>query len=85
MTPEMQKCLTEMAEAVRNLNRTLESEIGHMQKSGLPAPKIERVRAGAKAIKDCGNMLLVWTDYIARGDLDDPTEGPDARYDPHPR
>ena len=85
MTPEMKQSLTEMADALAKLNQTLDAEIVEMRRSGMSASKIEHVRAGAKAIKDCGNMLLVWSDYIARGDLVDPTENPEAGPDLFPR
>ncbi len=85
MTPEMINCLAEVAGVLAKLNRTLEAEILEMQRGGIAPSKIEHVRAGAKAIKDCGNMLLVWSDYIARGDLADPAEDPEAYPDPYPR
>lgn len=85
MTPEMKNSLTEVADALAKLNRTLEAEILEMQRGGIASSKIEHVRAGARAIRDCGDMLLVWSDYIARGDLADPSEDPEAHPDPHPR
>ena len=81
MTPEMEKSLAEVAGALDKLNHTLDAEIIEMQRGGMPPAKIDHVRAGAKAIKDCGNMLMAWSDYIARGDLDDPA----AQADPFPR
>jgi hypothetical protein len=74
-----------MAEALANLYRELEAELAELQSSGLPASKVEHVRAGVKAIRDCGNMLLVWSDYIARGEVGDNAEDPEARPDPFPR
>lgn len=85
MTSNMKKCLADVAAALKNLNTALDAEIIEMQKEGMPPMKIEHVRAGAKAIRDCGNMLLVWSDYIARGDLADPAEDPESRPDPFPR
>ena len=85
MTPQMKESLTEMANALEKLNRTLADEVIEMERSGMPPGKLEHVRAGVKAVKDCGNMLLVWTDYIARGDLTDPSADPEAGPDPFPR
>jgi hypothetical protein len=56
-----------------------------MERMGLPPSKIEHVRAGAKAIRDCGNMLLIWSDYIARGDLSDSSTQSDSERDLFPR
>ena len=85
MTPDMKKSLADVASALAKLNQTLDAEIIEMQRGGMPASKIEHVRAGAKAIRDCGNRLLIWSDYIARGDLADPAEDPEAHPDPFPR
>ncbi|HEY5649261.1 MAG TPA: hypothetical protein VIU33_07155 [Nitrospiria bacterium] len=71
MTPEMEKSLAEMSKTLDRLYETLDKEIELMEKDGRPPEKINHVRAGSKAIKDCGNMLLVWSDYIARGDIQD--------------
>ena len=85
MTNETKQSLEQMAHALADLNNALQAELAEMQKAGLPPSKIEHVRAGVKAIKDCGNMLLVWSDYIARGDLADPSEDPEAQPDQFPR
>lgn len=85
MTPETKHSLGQLANTLADLNKALQSELDEMQRAGMPASKIEHVRAGVKAIKDCGNMLLVWSDYIARGDLADPAEDPEAGPDPFPR
>lgn len=74
-----------MASALDHLNNELEAELADMQHLGFPPSKIEHVRAGVKAIKDCGNMLLIWSDYIARGEVGDEIEDPEARPDPFPR
>ena len=58
-----------MAEALTLLNASLQEELSDLERSGAPASKITQVRAGTKAIQDCGQMLLVWSDYIARGDI----------------
>lgn len=84
MTPETKHSLKQVADALSDLNKALQAELAEMQRTDMPASKIEHVRAGVKAIKDCGNMLLVWSDYIARGDLGDPTEDPEA-HDAFPR
>ena len=85
MTPETKQSLTQLANAIADLNKALQTEMEEMQRTGMPASKIEHVRAGVKAIKDCGNMLLVWSDYIARGDLADPSDDPEAQRDQYPR
>ena len=85
MTPETKNSLAQLASAITDLNKALQIELGEMERTGMPPSKVEHVRAGVKAIKDCGNMLLVWSDYIARGDLADPTEDPEAHPDPFPR
>jgi hypothetical protein len=85
MMPETKQSLAQMASALQELNKALEAELSEMQRASLPPAKVEHVRAGVKAIKDCGNMLLVWSDYIARGDLADPTEDPESQPDPFPR
>lgn len=85
MMSETKHSLTQVASALADLNKALEAELAEMQRTGMPSSKIEHVRAGVRAIKDCGNMLLVWSDYIARGDLGDPTEDPEAGPDPFPR
>jgi hypothetical protein len=85
MTPETQQSLSNVASALTDLNTALQVELQEMQRAGLSPAKIEHVRAGAKAIKDCGNMLLVWSDYIARGDLADPSEESGLGADLFPR
>ena len=85
MTPETIQSLAKVANALADLNTALQVELVEMQRAGMPTSKIEHVRAGVKAIKDCGNMLLVWSDYIARGDLADPADDPEAQPDPFPR
>ena len=69
MMPQTQQSLTQMAEALARLNAALQEELMDLERSGAPASKIAQVRAGTKAIQDCGHMLLVWSDYIARGDI----------------
>jgi prefoldin subunit 5 len=85
MRPETKQSLTEIANALDRLNKELEAELAEMQQLGLAPSKIEHVRAGVKAIKDCGNMLLVWSDYIARGEVGDTIDDPEARPDAFPR
>jgi hypothetical protein len=85
MTPQTEQTLAQMAQILDELNDALQTELTEMERLGLPPSKIEHVRAGAKAIRDCGNMLLIWSDYIARGDLADLTQAPDAGPDPFPR
>ncbi len=85
MRPETKQSLTQIASALDRLNKELEAELAEMQSLGLPPSKIEHVRAGVKAIKDCGNMLLVWSDYIARGEVGDTIDDPEARPDAFPR
>jgi hypothetical protein len=74
-----------MAQVLDDLNQALQVELIEMERTGLPPSKIEHVRAGAKAIKDCGNMLLIWSDYIARGDLSDSSTQLDSERDLFPR
>lgn len=83
--PETQQSLSQMASALAELNQALQAELAQMQQAGLPASKIEHVKAGVKAIQDCGNMLLIWSDYIARGDLADPAERLGSEQDLFPR
>ena len=85
MRSETKQSLSQVATALEHLNKELETELAEMQRLGLPSSKIEHVRAGVKAIKDCGNMLLIWSDYIARGEVGDTIEDPEARPDPFPR
>jgi len=85
MRLETKQSLTEIASALDNLNKELEAELAEMQRLGLPPSKIEHVRAGVKAIKDCGNMLVIWSDYIARGEVGDTIDDPEARPDAFPR
>lgn len=85
MLPETKQSLEQLTHALQELYRALEVELTDMQRTGTSTTKIEKVRAGVKAIKDCGNMLLVWSDYIARGDLSDPAEELETRPDPFPR
>jgi hypothetical protein len=85
VTPETEQTLTQMARVLDDLNQALQTELTEMERMGLPPAKIEHVRAGAKAIRDCGNMLLIWSDYIARGDLSDPSNRPDSEQDLFPR
>jgi len=85
MRPETKQSLSQVATALEHLNKELAAELAEMQRLGLPPSKIDHVRAGVKAIKDCGNMLLIWSDYIARGEVGDPVEDPEARPDPFPR
>jgi len=90
MSPETQQTLAQAAAVLNELNNALQQELSALEQSGAPASKIEQVRAGTKAIHDCGQMLLVWADYIARGDLghdhdDDSIESIEARPDRFPR
>ena len=85
MRSETKQSLVQLADALTQLNQELETELNEMQRLGLPHSKIEHVRAGVKAIKDCGNMLLVWSDYIAQGDVGNPSMDPEAGPDPFPR
>jgi prefoldin subunit 5 len=85
MRPETKQSLAEIASALQHLNQELEAELAEMQRLGLPPSKIEHVRAGVRAIKDCGNMLLVWSDYIARGEVGEIVDDPEARPDAFPR
>jgi prefoldin subunit 5 len=85
MRLETKQSLAQMASALELLNKELEAELAEMQRLGLPPSKIEHVRAGVKAIKDCGNMLLIWSDYIARGEVGDTIEDPESRPDAFPR
>jgi prefoldin subunit 5 len=85
MRSETKQSLAQLAEALTQLNQELEVELAEMQRLQLPHSKIEHVRAGVKAIKDCGNMLLVWSDYIAQGDVGDVATDPEARPDSFPR
>jgi len=68
MTPQTQESLARMAEALAQLNAALQQELSDLQRSGAPAAAVAQLQAGTKAIHDCGQMLLVWSDYIARGD-----------------
>jgi hypothetical protein len=85
VTPETEQTLAQMARVLDDLNQALQTELSEMEKMGQPPSKIEHVRAGAKAIMDCGNMLLIWSDYIARGDLADSSTRPDSEQDLFPR
>lgn len=84
MTPEMQKSLAEVQNALEKLNRTLTAELGVIERDGATASKIQHLKEGIKAVKDSGNMVLIWADFIARGDMEDP-ENPDVIRDPNPR
>ena len=85
MRPEMRSSLDEMALSLGKVLKELDAEINEMERAGAPPSKIKHVHAGAKAIKDCANMLLVWSDYIASGDLADPVENSEVGPDPYPR
>ena len=85
MLPETEQTLTSVASALDNLNKAIETELAEMRRTGVPPDRIKHVEAGARAIKDCGNMLLVWSDYIARGDLADASDDPEAAPDLYPR
>jgi 4-hydroxyphenylpyruvate dioxygenase-like putative hemolysin len=83
--PETKDTLAQVALALDNLNQALDTELAEMQRAGVAPAKIEHVRAGARAIRDCGNMLLVWSDYIARGELSDHSADPESAPDQFPR
>jgi len=92
MTPHTQEVLARMAQVLEELNAALQHELSELQRTGAPAATVTQVQAGAKAIQDCGQMLLVWSDYIARGEIghhhDHETESIDSlesRPDPFPR
>jgi hypothetical protein len=90
MSPETQQTLAKAAAALNELNSALEQDLSALEHSGAPASRIQQIRAGVKAIKDCGQMLLVWSDYIARGDIghdhgDDSLESIESRPDRFPR
>lgn len=84
MTPEMKESLAEVAVALEKLNRALTAELAEIERDGATPSKIQHLKEGIKAVKDSGNMVLIWADYIARGDMEDP-ENPDVMRDPHPR
>lgn len=84
MTPEMQQSLAEVQSALEKLNRTLTAELTEIQRDGATPSKIQHLKEGIKAVKDSGNMVLIWADFIARGDMEDP-ENPDVIRDPNPR
>jgi hypothetical protein len=84
MTPEMQQSLADVQSALEKLNRTLTAELAVIERDGATTSKIQHLKEGIKAVKDSGNMVLIWADFIARGDMEDP-ENPDVIRDPHPR
>jgi len=84
MTPEMKESLAEVAVALEKLNRTLTAELNEIERDGATPSKIQHLKEGIKAVKDSGNMVLIWADFIARGDMEDP-ENPDVFRDPNPR
>jgi hypothetical protein len=93
MTPQTKEVLARMAEVLEQLNTSLQQELSDLQRSGAPAPAVTQLQAGVKAIQDCGQMLLIWSDYIARGDFGRPhdheshdsIESLESRPDPFPR
>ncbi|HTN42367.1 MAG TPA: hypothetical protein VMN77_01055 [Nitrospiria bacterium] len=84
MTPEMKQALAEVAGALEKLNRTLSNELDEIERNGATPSMIQHLKDGIRAIRDSGNMVLIWADYIARGDLEDP-ENPEVVRDPNPR
>lgn len=84
MTPEMKESLAEVGAALERLNRALLAEMAEIELDGATPSKIQHLKEGIKAVKDSGNMVLIWADFIARGDMEDP-EDPDVIRDPHPR
>jgi prefoldin subunit 5 len=84
MTPEMIQSLTEVQNALEKLNQTLTAELTEIERDGATPSKIQHLKEGIKAVKDSGNMVLIWADFIARGDMEDP-ENPDVFRDPNPR
>ena len=84
MTPEMKQALADVAGALEKLNRTLSNELAEIERNGATPSMIQHLKDGIRAIRDSGNMVLIWADYIARGDLEDP-ENPDVVRDPNPR
>ncbi|MBI3609773.1 MAG: hypothetical protein HY204_03615 [Nitrospirae bacterium] len=84
MTPEMQQSLADVQSALEKLNRTLTAELAEIERDGATPSKIQHLKEGIKAVKDSGNMVLIWADFIARGDMEDP-ENPDVIRDPNPR
>jgi hypothetical protein len=84
MTPEMQESLSEVQSALEKLNQTLTAELRVIEQEGATPSKIQHLKEGIKAVKDSGNMVLIWADFIARGDMEDP-ENPEVFRDPHPR
>lgn len=84
MTPEMIQSLTEVKDALEKLNRTLTAELTEIERDGATPSKIQHLKEGIKAVKDSGNMVLIWADFIARGDMEDP-ENPEVFRDPNPR
>jgi hypothetical protein len=84
MTPEMKQSLADVGAALERLNRALSDELAEIERDGATPSKIQHLKEGIKAVKDSGNMVLIWADYIARGDLEDP-DNPDVIRDPNPR
>jgi len=84
LTPEMKQALADVAGALEKLNRTLSNELAEIERNGATPSMIQHLKDGIRAIRDSGNMVLIWADYIARGDLEDP-ENPDVVRDPNPR
>lgn len=84
MTPEMKQALAEVASALEKLNHTLTNELTELERDGATPTKIQHLKDGIRAIRDSGNMVLIWADYIARGDMEDPAD-PDVERDFNPR
>jgi hypothetical protein len=80
----MKQALAEVAGALEKLNRTLSNELDEIERNGATPSMIQHLKDGIRAIRDSGNMVLIWADYIARGDLEDP-ENPEVVRDPNPR
>ncbi len=80
----MIESLTEVQKALEKLNRTLTAELVEIEREGATQSKLQHLKEGIRAVKESGNMVLIWADFIARGDMEDP-ENPEVFRDPNPR
>lgn len=86
MKEETRICLADLASVLNRLEAALHAEVAEIKEAGGTPTKIAKIQSGIKAVKDSGSMLLIWADYVARGDLADPADQePGFGPDPNPR
>ena len=67
MTSKVHQSLGEITQAMQGFNAAMESWIEELRNSGENPEQITRLRGGAKAMQNSGNIYLAWAEHLANG------------------